>query len=101
MADTAQFIETRSEALPEKVGVDLQLWLSKPEQGTLVKVIQSSIKQHLAKATNAALQASGDAPLKVNLADENLRTARRYMDFLDILQEIKDHKGPFEVIKWT
>ena len=87
--------------IPEKEQHDLQIRLAKGEAKTLVRIVESRLKDELAHATNAMLQAAGPAPLKVNLADEHLKNARRYNDFLIILQQIKDQTQPFTISKWT
>lgn len=100
MADP-QFISCEQRPIPDKEGRDLQLWLAKPEGNTLVRIVGSKAKDEISKSTNAALQAVGPSPLKINVADEHLRNARKYLDFLEILQAIKDQTEPFTVSKWT
>jgi hypothetical protein len=98
MADT--FIELRKELLPEKEGHDLLIWLGKSESRIMTRIVESSVREHLAAATNAALR-SQEAPLKMSLADESLKRAQRYMTFLEVLKEIKDHTGRFVLTAWV
>ena len=99
MADRP-FIECAEQSIPIKEGHDLQLWLGKGECKTLERVIESKVRQHMAEVANAALLAVSGAPLKMNLADEHLREAARYRDFLKILQSVKDQSETFTVNKW-
>lgn len=99
MADTP-FIQCHEQLVPEKEAHDLQLWLSKSECKTLIRIVESRAKQHTSKVANAALQAIGGSPLKMNLADEHLRQARQCLDFLEMLDQIKNQTEPFIVTKW-
>ena len=94
------FIECAEQTLAEQEGRSLQVWLGKPECETLIKVIKSKARSHLAKATNAALQATDEHPLKINEADLHLKAAHFYIAWLSALQEIKDQTTPFTENKW-
>jgi hypothetical protein len=98
MADT--FIKLREENLPDEKARALQVWLRKPEVETLLAVINSRIRSETAEVANSALQASDGAPLKIELTNEHLRQARRYADFLKILNEIRESTVPFTITKW-
>lgn len=100
MADTA-FIACFEQFVPEQESRDLIVWLNKPEAKTLHRIVESRARESMAKVANAALQAAGDAPLKLTLADEHLKTARRYLDFLDIINRVREQTEPFTVSKWT
>lgn len=87
-------IETHANALADEEERKFRAWMGNASFATLEKVAESRIKESVAQSVENALNAAY-YPIKLDLANEDLRTAHRYFDFLKVLREIRDQDKPF------
>lgn len=88
------------QTLPEQETTDLLRWFQKGEFSVLVKLAEGKVREHMADAVRKALE-SKEHPLQMTSSNVSLQHAQRYTTFLEVLQEFKAHKEPYQSIKWT
>jgi len=92
-------LDIRPEALPEKEGHDLAIWMARPEGRSLLRVVESRIRESMSEAMKPAL-ASRDYPQKMESSNASLVKAHRYTTFLDVWKELRE-SSKFTVNKWS
>jgi len=89
-------LKIKTETLTTPQSMALRTWLGKSEAEHLRMIVAGKAKEQLAKATNNALGAvPGNGFESKSL--EHIVNAQKYQTFLDVFQEVLDHKGDFEV----
>lgn len=93
-------IKADSEQLLPELEKKLRQWLGQEPLRTLNRVAEAKLKQFAVAALQQAIEAKDHLP-KLEQANESLRQAQRYQDFLEILKDIVERpiEKPFEVIK--
>lgn len=77
---------------------DFKKLLRQPQIEIMRRVVDAQVKHHQVKGLKEALQAdpTNDKLIGLNAA---LLRAQRYQHFLDVLDELQKHQGPFQTIK--
>lgn len=97
-----KFVFLKPETISDAKAVELDAWLSEPECNTLIEIASSNLRTHLLSSMEGAMDAmSQKNDLKFGSADTGLLKANRYQVFLEVLQEIKSHKGKRQTNKFV
>lgn len=86
------------EQLQKQKEDELRLWLSQGYLSTLQRVVKAKAQKHICEALKDAIGASGEG-WTMDVANASLKKAKRYADFLAVLQEIIEQKEPYETAK--
>lgn len=92
-------LDYREETLPKEAEDKLRLWLTRPEEwASLVKILQSDIKRQQIKALQTGME-HAEHPNKIILTEAHMDKARRYLTCLEVLQELRDRKDAYLLVK--
>lgn len=93
-------IDFRQEPLETDRERKLRHWMNQPELQSLVSIAESLQIIHETEALKKALE-SGKFGDKIDSANQDLKNAIRYKEFLAVLNEIRSNKEPFQLTKPT
>jgi len=91
-------IEFRPVVLENESEMRLRHWFKAPEYKILLQVIEAKITEHQTAALKAAMDSKRFEKYN-DAANDDLSKAIRLKDCLDVLDELKNQKDPFQLFK--
>lgn len=88
------------EPMPADTERVLRIWLGKNEMQHLVRTAEAQEKLHQCEALKAVSEAK-EFPAKFDAANESLRKAQKYTDFLEVLKQLTSQQEPYTIAKLT
>lgn len=86
------------EQLGKQKDDELRLWLAQGHHALLQRVVKAKAQKHICEALKDSIAGAGE-DWKMDVANASLKKAKRYADFLSVLQEIIEQKEPYETAK--